>query len=598
VRHVACKRLAVGLLIVSTATFAQLRAQPGAAAAAGGNSAAIDNFKRQFGTSFLDRYWQLHTDDAIFEGYFKVADLLIVPDETARKDQLHFLQGALARLQKFPEGLLDAATGTDRAVLENQLRSEIWSLTQYRIWEWDPAQYNVAEPFALLLNTEYAPLEARLRAVLARLKSVPAYYAAAKQSLKNPTREHTQLAIEQNNGALDVFGSDLEQQIAAAKLNESERALFKQRISAARASISDYVEWLKALDARLASGSRRSFRLGRELYEQQFALKIASGTTAEGLYQRAINEKERLLIRMDLLSDQLWPKYFPNAAKPEERLEKIGTLIGKLSEQHIASGDFFREVQRTIPELEQWVMDHHLLTLDLRKPLEVRITPKYKQGIAGASFDPPGPYDADARSYFNVTPLDELSAAAAESYLREYNRWILPVLAIHEAVPGHYVQSVYANKSSSLIKSVFFNDAMVEGWAVYAERMMLESGFGNDTGEQWLMYTKWNLRSVCNTILDYGVHVLGTSKEAATQLLMHECFQSEQEATGKWRRVTLTSVQLTSYFAGYSAIYDFRERLKREQGGGFDLQRFNERFLGYGNAPVNVIEQVMEKSQE
>ena len=49
---------------------------------------------------------------------------------------------------------------------------------------------------------------------------------------------------------------------------------------------------------------------------------------------------------------------------------------------------------------------------------------------------------------------------------------------------------------------------MIEGWAVYTERMMLESGYGDSKAEVWLIYSKWNLRTVCNTILDYGVHVL------------------------------------------------------------------------------------------
>ena len=108
----------------------------------------------------------------------------------------------------------------------------------------------------------------------------------------------------------------------------------------------------------------------------------------------------------------------------------------------------------------------------------VRETPPHKRGIAGASIDAPGPYDAGAPTYYNVTPLDDLPAARAESWLREYNRWMLPVLNIHEAIPGHYVQLVYANRSPSLIKSIFGNGAMIEGWAVYSERMMLESGYG------------------------------------------------------------------------------------------------------------------------
>ena len=550
-------------------------------------------FKRQFGDAFLDQYWRLHSDNAISVGYYKVAGVLVVPDEKARAAKLRWLRSSLATLQQLVPGALNPETRTDRAVLLNQLQGEIWYLTDFRDWQWDPSLYNVAEPFALLLNTDYAPLEARLRSVLERLANVPAYYAAAKSSVKNPTREHTQLAIEQNGGALEVFGAELEQQVAGAKLTPGERALFTKRIAAARTAISDYVAWLKVQDQALASGTPRSFRIGLDLYEPKFSFDIASGGTAPALYERARQEKERLLVRMDVLADELWPKYFPNAPRPDDRLDKIGTLIGKMSEQHIARGDLFKEVSRTIPELEQWISEHNLVTLDAAKPLQVRITPKYKQGIAGASVDAPGPYDASARTYFNVTPLDDLSAERAESSLREYNRWMLPILVIHEAVPGHYVQLVYANKSPSLIKSLFGNGAMVEGWAMYGERMMLESGYGGDTAEEWLMYSKWNLRSVCNTILDYNVHVLAMSEADAKKFLTHEAFQSEEEVREKWRRVTLTSVQLTSYFAGYSAIYDFRERLKKEQAGHFDLQRFHEQFLSYGSAPVKVIEDVM-----
>jgi uncharacterized protein (DUF885 family) len=299
---------------------------------------------------------------------------------------------------------------------------------------------------------------------------------------------------------------------------------------------------------------------------------------------------------MALLADLLWPKYFPNAAPPDDRFDKIGRVIAKLSEQHVAREELVAAISEQIPELEQWVRDHDLLTLDPTKPLKVRETPLYMRGIALASINAPGPYDPGAPTYYNVTPLDDLSAERAESTLREYNRWMLPILNIHEAVPGHYAQLVYANKSPSLIKSVFGNGAMIEGWAVYTERMMLESGYGDSKAEMWLVYSKWNLRTVCNTILDYGVHALDMSEADAMDLLVRQAFQTEQEAAEKWRRVTRTSVQLTSYFSGYSAIMELRERLKRKQGEKFDLKRFHEQFLSYGNAPVKVIRELMDPS--
>jgi uncharacterized protein (DUF885 family) len=89
--------------------------------------------------------------------------------------------------------------------------------------------------------------------------------------------------------------------------------------------------------------------------------------------------------------------------------------------------------------------------------------------------------------------------------------------------------------------------------------------------------------------------VLDMSEADARDLLVRQAFQTPQEAADKWKRVQRTSVQLTSYFSGYAAIYDLRERFKRERGDAFDLKRFHEQFLSYGNAPVGVIRELMEQ---
>jgi uncharacterized protein (DUF885 family) len=606
------KQLWIAGLVIALGAGPLAQAQPADAPPPPGASAAADAaFQGEFGDRFFAQWWRMHSDVAVANGYYKTADLLVVPDERARATELQQLTHWLAQIHRVDPKTLSPPVRADWVLLENQFNGRRWELTDLRDWEWDPSFYNVADPFALLLSTEYAPLEQRLRTVMKRLRNVPAYYAAAKHSVKDPTPEHVDLAIQQSRGALDVFGESLTKQIAGSKLGASERNTLTQRVAAARAAIEDYVSWLEALQRHLsetlrtagphdfgtAPGRARSFRIGRELYEQKFTFEIHSGETAERLYRRAQQEKERLLQRMGLLADLLWPKYFPNEAPPADREERTGRVIAALSRQHVAPADLVPEVKRLIPDLETWVSDHGLLDVDRSKPLEVRETPLYKRGVAGGSLDPPGPYNPGAPSYFNLDPLSELTAPQVESFLGEYNRWMLPILVIHETVPGHYVQLMYSNRSASRIKSVFGNDATIEGWAVYGERMMMESGYGEDTAEQWLIYSKWNLRSVCNTILDYGVHVLGMSEAEARGLLIHEAFQGEQEFREKWHRVRVTSVQLTSYFAGYSAIYDFRERLKKEQGAAFDLKRFHERFLSFGSAPVPLIEEMMAQSR-
>lgn len=551
-------------------------------------------FEKQFGDSFFDAFWGQNPDYGIAVGYYKYADRLVAPSAKARAADLAFVRQWQSRLHAVDKQALNDSHRADWTLLDNEFARQIWELTEARSWQWDPSNYNVADPFARILTTEYAPLEQRLRTVLKRLLNVPAYYAAAKQNIETPTREHTQLAIEQNMGALQVFGDELEKTIDGSQLSEHERLLFTQRLTTARTAINDYVAWLKTLQTQFTADNSRSFRLGEALYEQKFALDIQTGDTPQALYQRALQEKEQLLVRMSVLADQLWSKYFPNTAPPTDRLNKIGRLIDKLSEQHASRDQFFAEIERQIPELAKWVADHQLLTLDPSKPLKVRVTPAYQRGAALAGIDPPGPYDAGAATYYNVLPLDELSPERAESLLREYNRWMLPILNIHEAIPGHYAQLVYGNKSASRIKAIFANGAMIEGWAVYGERMMLESGYGEDTAEMWLLYSKWLLRSVCNTILDYSVHVLDMSEADAKQLLIRDAFQSNEEASGKWRRVQLSQVQLTSYFAGYSAIYELRERQKRELGDRFNLRQFHEQFLSYGNASISLIRDLMQ----
>lgn len=134
---------------------------------------------------------------------------------------------------------------------------------------------------------------------------------------------------------------------------------------------------------------------------------------------------------------------------------------------------------------------------------------------------------------------------------------------------------------------------MVEGWAVYTERMMLEEGYGNFEPEMWLMYYKWNLRVIANTILDYSIQVKGMTEAEAIELMTQEAFQQQAEAEGKWRRATLSQVQLTSYYSGYREIYDFREELKGMQGEAFDLKAFHEKFLSYGSAPVKYVRELM-----
>jgi uncharacterized protein (DUF885 family) len=559
-------------------------------------SATADARFQRLANDYIEALWRLDPDAAIAAGRYEYADRLPAPDRAMRARTLAFASDWLRRFEAVDAATLSAASRTDLGQLLNKLRSDRFQLTELREYEWNPSFLNIAGPIDYILATDYAPLPARLKTISARLTQVPAYYRAGAALLKQPTLEHTQLAIDQAPGVLSVLDevAKAAQGPDAASLTAAERQQLTVRIAAAKAAVNGYTARLKQwLAEGKASGKARSFRLGQALYEKKFGYDIQSTHSAEQMYQRALQAREALLTQMAQLSDQLWTQTMGDAPKPEDRFARIGAVIGKLSERHVKREDFVKEIRAQIPQLERWINDHDLLTQDASKPLIVRETPVYQRGVAGAGIEAPGPYRPQDRTYYNVTPLDELTPEQAESSLREYNHWILQILNIHEAVPGHYTQLVYANKSPSLVKTLFGNGAMVEGWAVFGERMMLESGYGGNAPEMWLMWGKWNLRSVTNTILDYSVHVLGMTEAQALDLLQRQAFQTEREAREKWRRVQLSSVQLTSYFSGYSDIMELRERRRQALGKDFSVKAFNEQFLSYGSAPVSVIAELM-----
>ena len=550
---------------------------------------------RQFNSysvQFLNGLWRLDPEAAIAAGKFDTAAAQSIPSPEYRAQYLAFIDEWLRKLNAIQPASLSTRQRTDHAILINKLNADRWYLTTFREYEWNPAMHNIAGPMDTLLNTEYASKPQRLRTLLRRLAHAPAFYQAAQASLVNPTREHIQLAISQAPGTITVL-ADLGQAAQESILTQQEKDLFARRVAEAGNALIGYVDFLTELEKRQqVDGSARPFRIGKALYEAKFGHDIQSGLSAEQTYQKALAAREALLARMDTLSDELWPKHMAGVAKPTDRFRKIGMVIDKLSARHVAREDFLPEIRRQIPQLQDWVTRNNLLSLDEKKPLVVRETPMYQRGVAGASIEAPGPYRPQERTYYNVTPLDGLSAEQAESTLREYNHWILQILNMHEAIPGHYAQLVYANRSPSLVKSLFGNGAMIEGWAVYSERMMMESGYNNEP-EMWLMYSKWNLRSVTNTILDYSVHVLGMNEAQAMDLLTRQAFQTQREAAEKWRRVQLTSVQLTSYFSGYNDIMELREQRKQALGERFDLKAFHDQFLSYGSAPVRTIRELM-----
>lgn len=556
------------------------------------NPPTTDALFESYKKGFTERFWKINPEWASSIGYKNYADVLLIPNDSQRIRELAFYKNELKKLAAFPIEKLSDLNKIDYKIIDNELHKNIWKITDLKEYEWNPAQYNIGETFASFFTENKSSLKKTIETFYIKLKNVPAYYEAAKQNIKNPSNEYLQLAIEQNEGSLSIFENDYVDSVKALHLYPESEDAYLKRGAAAVAAIKSYIQFLKDFKNDIP----RSFRLGSALYADKFKFEIQSQYTADEIFKAAEQRKEYLHSEMFKIAVKLWPKYFgSNEPMPQNQLTLIKKVIDTISVQHVKAENFKQEIEKQLPELSAFVKEKNLIYMDPTKPLRVRKEPGYMAGVAGASMSSPGPYEKNGPAFYNVGTLEGWSAEKSESYLREYNKYVLQILNIHEAIPGHYVQLMYSNKSPSIIKSIFQNNAMIEGWAVYAELMMLENGYGNNEPEMWLLYYKWNLRSTCNTILDISVHTKNMSQEEAMDLLVRQAFQQKTEAEGKWHRVQVSNVQLDCYFTGFKEITDLREEYKKLKGSAYRVKDFNETFLSYGSAPVKYIREMMLK---
>lgn len=540
----------------------------------------------EFETQFLDNLWKTYPEWASSVGLHQFDTFLVIPNEEQRQKELTFLKTQFELSNKVVANTV--AEKTDLKLIKNYITASFWYQQKLKSYTWNPSSYNVCGDFSRMLQEDYAPLEKRLQDIFKKLKHVPAYYEAAQQNIINPTKEHTQLASAQNRNGVSIFETELPRMVAKSALPGVIKRIFFERCDSAKAAVMRYVKFLDSLKHDQA----RSFRLGKELYKAKFNHEIQDDYAK--IEQKALERKAFLHMQMNKMADKLWPKYFGKLEKPSDERQKIRMIIDTISTYHCEPDSFQATIEKQIPEILAFLKKRNIITIDTTKPLVVRREPEYMAGVAGASISAPGPFEPERNTYYNVGSLDGWTKEEKESYLREYNKYTLQILNIHEAIPGHYVQLIYSNKAPSVIKKFFGNNATIEGWAVYAEYMMIESGYGANSKEMWMMYYKWNLRSVCNTLLDIGVHTKDMTKEQAMDLLVNQAYQQQKEAEGKWKRATLSSVQLCSYFSGFSKILELRNTICPDCNKNFDLLRgFNERFLSYGSIPIKEIEKLM-----
>jgi uncharacterized protein (DUF885 family) len=156
-------------------------------------------------------------------------------------------------------------------------------------------------------------------------------------------------------------------------------------------------------------------------------------------------------------------------------------------------------------------------------------------------------------------------------------------------MPGHVQQLAHNARYQAAVqvRKALLSGSFVEGWAVYAEELMVDSGYRDAEGLSdalRMQQLKMQLRMTINAILDARVHAHGMTEDEGMGLMMRRGHQEDGEAAGKWRRALLTSAQLSTYFVGYVEVRDLVRDLAAARPGLLLRERHDE-MLAHGSPP-------------
>ncbi len=549
-------------------------------------------------TDFLDEYLALDPIAATMIGDHRHDQRWPDATDAGRTKRLAFAERWLATLGSIDPAELTPDDAIDRDLIVMQLEADRFADTELREETWNPLAwvYLLGEGLFPLIAREFAPLADRMASVAGRLEGLPAVLDAARDALvgMGPDRPvgrlQTETALEQVSGVADLVDEALGE-VERAAADDPAVAAIRARLEAAAAIAKDAMTGFEAyLRDVVLPASAGDARLGPDLFARKMRHTMRSeGLTPERILTAAEREYPAVRAEMVRLARDLWPAWCRDLPTPDDDGAIVRGVLDAIAGEHQDAADLLDFCREENARIEAFCAERDVIGI-VDEPLDIRWTPRFLRAFGGAMLISPGPLDRGEAAFFAITPMpDDWSAERRESYLREDNDRMLRLLTIHEAVPGHYLQGVYANRAASLPRAVFSSGLFAEGWAVYVTQVMMDAGYGAEDPALLLTHWKFYLRSITNAIIDARIQTAGMTEDEAVVLMVDGGFQEDAEARAKYRRAQLSSTQLSTYFAGSMEMWDIELEARRRAaaGAGADPAAIRPRALpgGLGATP-------------
>src|SRR6266853_135017 len=374
------------------------------------------------------------------------------------------------RLGKFDPAKLSARQSIDLRILQAAVKRDLFEMQDMSVFERNPMVYAGAADVNVYIKRNFAPLEDRVRSLVAIESQIPNILIAARTNLNDVVpKPYVELAIQIAKDSADFLKKDLVSAVSGLKDEQLHTAFLNANRKAANA-LNDYAAWLEREKLPKAS---LDFALGEEKFR-----RFLTQTELVDLPPQKI-----LGIGMTQLKAE--QEAFAEAAKKIDPNKSAIEVFKQIQSEHPTAENLVPDVGKDLDKIRKYVSSHHLVGIPSDVRAKVKETPQYLRATSFASMDTPGPFEKRAtEAYYYVTPTEsDWPEKQKEEWLTAFNYYTSDIVSIHEAYPGHYVQFLRLNASpASKVEKIFGSYAFIEGWAHYCEKMMLDEGFGSATG--------------------------------------------------------------------------------------------------------------------
>ncbi len=486
----------------------------------------------------------------------------------------------LVRMEVFQPKLTGFDVKIDAEILMNAIRSELLELQTLRTWESNPMAYVGIPGNAIdgLMKRDFAPKAERLKAIVARLKGVPKLHEALKANVKNPPKEFTDLAIRMARGSVGFFEDSVAAFAKDSGADAATMAEFQAADAAAIESTKAVASWL---ENDLLPRSKGNYAIGAE----NFSAKLKH----DDMIDLPLKE---ILAKGEANLDRDYAE-FVKTAKLIDPNRSPAEVMKALSGDHPSADDLIPAVRRSVEEARQFLIDRKIVTVPSEVRVKVEETPPFARNGGFASMDTPGAYEAKAtEAFYYVTPVEkDWTAEHKDEHLRLFNKPVIAMINVHEAYPGHYLQFLYAPKLPTKVRKLTYCSSNVEGWAHYAEQMMVDQGFGGGDPKIRLAQLQEALLRDCRYVAGIKLHTQGWSVEKAAGLFVDRGFQEPANAYEEARRGAYNPTYLY-YTYGKLQIQELRDEfLARKKGS--TLRDFHDAFVSQGGVPIALMRKIL-----